>query len=319
VTRGRLVADDAGEVARAYGLGRPTGPRRPAARGELGRVWKLPTAGGPVAVKDLFFPPPEADAAADVAFQLRAAAAGVVLPAPRLTPDGRVLVRLPAGGTVRAYDWMELSPVGERPTEQVGALLATLHRLAEPTTEARHPWFVEPVGEPAWTTLLDDLKQAGAPFAVDVAALLPELLALEALLPCPRWGDERRCHLDLDDSNLARDDRGRLVVLDWENSGPASPRGELAMVAAEYGPAAAVRLVRAYQAAAGPAVLREPADFAIAVAVQGHLVEMYARRWLRSGDPAGVEDRRRSEWRIAEFAAQPLTRARIDEVLAALR
>ena len=319
MTRGRLVAGDAGDVAREYGLGRPTGAMRPAARGELGRVWRLPTTAGPVAVKDLFFPPAEADAAADVAFQLRALAAGVVLPAPRLTPDGRGLVRLPAGGTVRAYDWVELSPLGERPIEQVGALLATLHRLAEPTTEPRHPWFVEPVGEPAWTTLLDDLARAGAPFAADVAALLPELLALEALLPCPLSGDERRCHLDLDDSNLARDDRGRLVVLDWENSGPAAPRGELAMVAAEYGPAGAVRLVPAYQAAGGPAVLRGPGDFALAVAVQGHLIETYARRWLRSGDPAGGEDRRRSEWRIAEFAAQPLTRARIDGVLAALR
>jgi len=319
VSPGGLTAEDATEVCRAYGLGEPTGTMRPVARGELGRVWRLPTEGGPVAVKDLFYPPAEADAAADVAFQFQALAAGVPLPAPRLTADGRVLARAPCGATVRAYEWLDLTPIGQRPIERVGALLATLHRLAEPTMQPRHPWFVEPVGEPAWSSLLEDLTRAGAPFAADVAALLPELLALEALLPCPRWGDERRCHLDLDDSNLARDDRGRLVVLDWENSGPASPRGELAMVAAEYGPIAAVRLVRTYHAAAGPAVLREPADFAVAVAVQGHLIETYARRWLRSGDPAGAEDRRRSEWRIANFVAQPLTRARIDGVLAALR
>ena len=190
--------------------------------------------------------------------------------------------------TVRAYEWMDLTPIDERPVEQVGALLATLHGLGGPTARPRHPWFVEAVGEPAWAALLADLEDAGAPVAKDVAALLPELVALEALLPCPVFGDERRCHLDLDDSNLARDDRGRLVVLDWENSGPASPRAELAMVAAEYGPAAAVRLVEAYRAAGGPAVLREPAAFAVAVACQGHLVESYARRWLRSGDPAGA-------------------------------
>lgn len=318
MTRGGLTAADAGEVARAYGLGGPTGPMRPAARGELGRIWRLPTVAGPVAVKDLFYPPAETDAAADVAFQLQAMAAGVVLPPPRLTPDGRVLARLSAGSTVRAYDWMELSPIGERPVEQVGALLAILHRLAEPTTQPRHPWFVEPVGEPAWTELLADLDAAGAPFTAEVADLLPELVALEALLPCPVFGDERRCHLDLDDSNLARDDRGRLVVLDWENSGPASPRAELAMVAAEYGTVPAVRLVRAYRDGGGPAAVPEPAAFAMAIAVQGHLLETYARRWLRSGDPAGAEDRHRSQWRIAELAAQPLTRARIDGVLAAL-
>ncbi|MFL6129630.1 MAG: phosphotransferase enzyme family protein [Mycobacteriales bacterium] len=316
---GGLVAGDAGEVARAYGLGTPTGRMRPVARGELGRVWRLPTSTGPVAVKDLFFPPAEAGAAADAAFQLEALAAGVVLPAPRRTPGGRVLAELASGVTVRAYEWMDLTPLGERPVEQVGALLATLHRLTAPTAQPRHPWYVQPVGEPAWTALLADLEAADAPFSDDVAGLLPEVLALEALLPTPLTGDERRCHLDLDDSNLARDDRGRLVVLDWENSGPAAPSGELAMVAAEYGPAAAVRLVRAYRAGGGPATLREPADFAVAAAVQGHLVETYARRWLRSGDPAGEEDRQRCEWQIAGIAAQPVTRARIDEVLAALR
>ena len=83
MTRGGLLAQDAGAVARAYGLGEPTGPMQAVARGELGRVWRLPTPAGPVAVKDLFFPPPEADAAADVAYQLQARAAGVVLPPPR--------------------------------------------------------------------------------------------------------------------------------------------------------------------------------------------------------------------------------------------
>lgn len=47
MTRCRLVADDAGELARAYGPGRPTAPMQAAARGELGRVWRLPSAAGP--------------------------------------------------------------------------------------------------------------------------------------------------------------------------------------------------------------------------------------------------------------------------------
>jgi hypothetical protein len=40
---------------------------------------------------------------------------------------------------------------------------------------------------------------ARAPFAAGLARLLPELVRLEELLPCPIRGDERRCHLDLDD------------------------------------------------------------------------------------------------------------------------
>ena len=105
------------------------------------------------------------------------------------------------------------------------------------------------------------------------------------------------------------------TVLDWENSGPAAPVSELAMVAADYGPAAAVRLVRAYRDAGGPALPREPADFATAAAVQGHLVEFYVRRWLDTGS---ADDRHRSQWRIAGLVAAPLTRARIAAVLAAV-
>jgi hypothetical protein len=153
-------------------------------------------------------------------------------------------------------------------------------------------------------------------FAAGLARLVPELVALEELLPCPVRGDERRCHLDLDDSNLAWDDRGQLVILDWENSGPASPISELAMVAAEYGPDRALGLCRSYWDAGGPAVLRAPTDFATAVAVQGHLIEFYSRRWLTAADP---EDRSRSEWRMSQQLDAPLTRTRIAEVLTAVR
>jgi Ser/Thr protein kinase RdoA (MazF antagonist) len=317
-----LVAGDADAVASLYGLGEPTGPMVPAARGELGRVWRLPAVSGVAAVKELFVPPTESEAAADVDFQLRARSAGVLLPAPKLRTDGRVLAVLPSGVTVRVYEWMDLRPMRARgdqpaghPDEQIGAVLARLHRMSEPTTQPRHPWFVEPVGAPAWAALLDSVHAAGAPFAAGLARLVPELIALEDLLPCPLRGDERRCHLDLDDSNLAWDDRGRLVVLDWENSGPASPVSELAMVAAEYGLESAVRLCRGYRNAGGPAVLRTPSDFALAVAVQGHLVEFYARRWLTTADP---DDRSRSEWRLEQRTAAPLTRDRIAGILAAV-
>jgi thiamine kinase-like enzyme len=157
---------------------------------------------------------------------------------------------------------------------------------------------------------------ARAPFAAGLARFLPELVRLEELLPCPIRGDERRCHLDLDDSNLAWDDQGRLVILDWENSGPASPVSELAMVAAEYGPDRALRLCDSYRDAGGPAVLGSPTDFATAVAVHGHLIEFYARRWLTAADP---EDRPRSEWRMDQQLDAPLTGARIADVLAAVQ
>jgi hypothetical protein len=87
------------------------------------------------------------------------------------------------------------------------------------------------------------------------------------------------------------------------------------MVAAEYGPDRARVLCDSYRDAGGPAVLRMPTDFATAVAVQGHLVEFYARRWLTTADP---EDRARSEWRMGQALEAPLTRARIADVLTAV-
>ena len=87
-SRDGLRAEDATEVAAAYGLGRPTGPMAPVARGELGRIWRLSTQHGDVAVKDLFFPPTETDAQADVAFQLLAGEHGVLRPDPVRRPDG---------------------------------------------------------------------------------------------------------------------------------------------------------------------------------------------------------------------------------------
>jgi Ser/Thr protein kinase RdoA (MazF antagonist) len=308
----------------------------PVARGELGRVWRLPTVAGVVAVKELFVPPTEDAAAADVEFQLRARRVGVLLPLPMRRTDGRVLAVLPSGVTVRVYEWMDLRPLGDAPPdgvhehsgppvdaaagrrgpdEQVGAMLARLHLMSEPTTERRHPWFVEPIGEPAWVALLDAAGTAGAPFAAGLARLLPELLSLEGLLPCPLRGDERRCHLDIDDSNVGWDEQGRLVILDWENSGPASPVSELAMVAADYGPDRAVRLCGGYRDTGGPAVIRTPSDFATAIAVQGHLIEFYARRWLTAADG---EDRSRSKWRLGQHVSAPLTRARIIDILRAI-
>jgi Ser/Thr protein kinase RdoA (MazF antagonist) len=311
VTDPRLSPDDADEVAELYGV-RAAGPLTVAARGELGRIWHLPTSADGLAVKDLFFPPSEQEAARDVAFQLRALDAGLVLPRPVPRPDGQVLGRLRSGVTVRAYEWVELRPLGPRPVAEVGRLLARLHRLAPTSQSPPEPWFTDPVGGDAWGSLADAAGRAGAPFADGLAALTPELVTLEKeLLPASHHHDLRHCHRDLDDSNLAWDRDGRLVLLDWENSGPASPTQELATLAADYGDAAE-ELVRAYD---GPGAVGSAADFAMAVAVQGHLVEFYVGRWLRTAD---AEDRQRSEWRMRQILASPLTRDRIATLVDAL-
>ncbi|GAA1675938.1 hypothetical protein GCM10009733_086200 [Nonomuraea maheshkhaliensis] len=94
-------------VASAYELGRPLRPPVCAARGELGRIWRLDTAAGTWAVKELPVPVEEHEVPGDLAFQFAAAAAGVRLPQPRLTTWGAV----PHEGC-RVYAWVDL--VGDK-------------------------------------------------------------------------------------------------------------------------------------------------------------------------------------------------------------
>ena len=88
----------------------------------------------------------------------------------------------------------------------------------------------------------------------------------------------------------------------------------------EDGPAAPVRdavaAYRAYRAAGGPETISEPADFSMAVAEQGHLLEFYARRALAPDE--SEENRSRARDRLSVMLGRPLTSAWIDALLAAL-
>ena len=308
-----LRPEHAHAIAAAYDAGTPTGPMRAVARGELGRIWRLPASRGDLAVKELRHPPTESAAAADVRFQLRARGAGIVLPEPRLRPDGAVLSELEDGPVVRAYAWMDLAPIGERPVALVGGVLATLHGIAEPAAAPPNRWYTDPVGEREWQTLAERAGAAGSPFATSLRGAVPDLVALERLLPAAARADAITCHLDLDDSNLAFDRDGRLVVLDWENAGPASAAQDLAMLMGDYGADAGPALVRAYVEAGGPARITGPRDFDMAVAVQGHLIEVYANRWLAHED---AEDVARSAWRLETALGEGLlTPERIDRLV----
>lgn len=223
-----MSAATAAAIAASYGLGVVVGDPVYAARGEQGRIWRLDTASGSWAVKEMLLPVAAAGAARDVDFQLAARAAGIPLPLPCRTRDGRVV--LPAG-------------------------------------EAAPPWSVRVY----------------------------------------RWAD------------LAGGQAvtGGVIVLDWENSGPAQPERELAAImsdlAADVSPQAAQAAYAAYQAAGGPATLSRTAHFATAAAVQGHLLQFYSRRALDPNESG--ENRARSSNRLDHMLRQPLTMSRIDRLL----
>ncbi len=292
-----------------FGLPRPATLEGPVDRGLQGQVWRLTCSGRAYAVKEALVPIDPAQVGAAYALQLRAEAAGVRAPRQLLTRDGEPAAYVD-GETLRVFDWVELAaPDRELDPGALGRSLAALHRAGGPAGAPVDPWFVDPVGRDHWRELLAELTLAEAPFAGALAAVTDELAASEAIMQPPR--DVIVCHRDLWADNVravAPGDPGRTtpdpVVIDWDNCGPASAAGELAMVLVEFGTskARARQLHDAYVDGGGPARLTGIGDFTMPIAVLHHLVELAARQWLAaSGDLA----RGRAAERVTEFTDDP--------------
>jgi Ser/Thr protein kinase RdoA (MazF antagonist) len=318
-----MSAAAAAAIASAYDLGDPAGDPVYATRGEQGLIWRLDTARGSWAVKELLLPMDEAAAARDVAFQLAAATAGTPLPRPRRTRDGRVVLPAPeaaSGWSVRVYEWADLADGRTVTGAEIGAVAARLHRVRHPAPGPAEAWFIEPIGPPAWEAMLSDARRARASWAGALDRWLPQLIALDTAVAPPDPAAMTTCHRDLNLENVRYAAGGGVVVLDWENCGPAQPERELAAIVADIAldvtlPAARDVYV-SYRAAGGPAEVRTVADFATAVAIQGHLLQFYSRRALDPDD--APENRARARGRLDHMTRQPLTLDRVDRLLGLL-
>jgi Ser/Thr protein kinase RdoA (MazF antagonist) len=246
-------------------------------RGALGQIWRVDAGPARYALKEIFAEPtPEPLIEAELAFARRAAEAGVRLPASHPDRDGRHLHTTPDGTWLRLYDWMDLRPVdlGAPGTPAgLGELLARLHRCApasttEPDGGPPDPWYDRIAPVDRWT----DAAGSGASWAGRLServATLPELCAV--VTPVDPAG-LIVCHRDLHPENILAGPDGALVVVDWDNLGPAAPERELAKVLFDWfcdGPAdlpAMGGLYEAYVRAGGPGRITRPADFTMLVA-----------------------------------------------------
>jgi Ser/Thr protein kinase RdoA (MazF antagonist) len=250
----------------------------PGRRGALGQIWRLDVGPARYALKEIFAEPPsEALIEAELAFARRAAGAGVRLPASHPDREGRHLLATPGGTWLRLYDWIDLRPVeltAQATPQQLGALLARLHWCAfatpfEPGGGPPDPWYDRVPAEHQFA----EASASGAAWAARLAdrlTMLPELYT--AVSPADPAG-MIVCHRDLHPENVLADPAGALVVVDWDNLGPAEPGRELARALFDWYCDGSTTdldamggMYEAYVREGGPGRISEPADFSMLLA-----------------------------------------------------
>ncbi len=87
----------------------------------------------------------------------------------------------------------------------VGDLVARLHRCAPASDEPVGAWFAAGLGEESWQALDEQVTAHGAPFAEDLARLLPDLVAVESVIE--PHASPIVCHRDLWADNVLPDER----------------------------------------------------------------------------------------------------------------
>ena len=303
----------AAQVADRFDLGPDARLEVEAARGEQGQVRRLVTARGVFALKETFGELDVDESELTAVFQARCHDAGVPCPRPLADGDGRYVAHL-GGQPVRLQTWADVHDADPLlDPASVGTAVARLHGVVVPATESPHEWHTEPVGAAEWRALVKAARGAGAPYADRLAALVPDLLAMEELLT-PMVG-RQWCHLDLWADNLRGTPDGGVCVIDFDNAGPAEPTRELAMVLFEFARTGRDRLhalVAAYEEAGGSGRVSRAEDFGVTIAQLHHIGRHQVLGWLHARDP---EARARAHAGVEEFVGDPFRVGDVERLL----
>lgn len=307
----------AAQACEAFGWAREDVVITPGPRGALGQIWRVEIGHAVYALKEIFAnPPAEALIAAELDFSKRAVEAGVHLPASHPDRQGQHLVTTPDGTWLRLYDWMDLRPLDPtepRTPQELGALLARLHRSSpaathEPGGQPPDPWYDHAPALHTWTqpTLPSSPQEAGSVRVAWAGRLADRVDTLPELCSAVTPADPATlivCHRDLHPENVLQDRSGGLVVVDWDNLGPAAPGRELARALFDWfcdRSAADLDAVRAmygaYVEEGGQGRITELADFTMLIASRLNFLQGQIRIAL---DPAA--ERRHRDWAEREI------------------
>ena len=293
-------------LAAAFGVGLPRGLTLVTST-LASHIWRLETERGSWAVKQHAW---TADIARDlVVFDLEncAADAGVPLPRPVSTVEGRPSAVVDdASGTavtVRMWPWVDLKlvsqPTERRILQELGTALARLHCLpATPDPRPLHPYYWQPPADEVWESLHASAVGVEPAWGAALAARTDDLRALAAFArDHPPAGRTAWCHFDLTEANFRLDPHGRLVIIDWDDANLGDPDRELGWAVATWCDTSSVgELVDSYVEHGGPGRIDHVGALALAACI--HV------QWVASA--AGLALAGQATW-LERLLARPLT------------
>jgi len=285
-------------------------------RGAAGRIWCLDLGTECYAVKELFRRSDEESVRREVAFTAHLRAAGIRLPDSLPGADGRFVVPLPTDGDdtwLRLYRWIDgvhadLADPGL--ATRIGDLAGRLHAHAPPAQGAADPWYDTVPGPASWDELAAAARAQGADWGRALARQAGLLADLTDLVTPAAVERLVTCHRDLHPDNVLVQDSGDLVLLDWDDAGPACPDRELAGLLMFWhvtddgraDDAAVVRTLASYHAAGGPGRLRDDRSFGMYIA--GRLNFLHSQASVALDPRATAEHRRYASSEISDTLAR---------------
>jgi Phosphotransferase enzyme family len=228
------AVDLANAIADRYALGRVTQPMRSVARAdEIGRPWQLRTDRGRWAVRQLNDWVRLETIEHEVRLQEAARGAGIVSPAAARSVAGAIVESID-GCNWRVHESIEAGPPLSAPVnaaiaEQIGVMLAKLHRLNLPAPGPIDPWLTRCCSETSWHELAGRAIAGGHSWAMALSASIPQFVDLAGLGAGIEPPLAIMCHLGVGPSNLrVLTGGGRLALLGWWHAGAFPPQWELA-------------------------------------------------------------------------------------------